>query len=88
MSEQAKPVAWMTEAPDGSPMLWPTREEAASYCAEDESPVPLYAARQPLTAEQIWFAVGNALDDSMVKLRDVLPLARAIERAHGIGGAV
>jgi hypothetical protein len=65
---EQKPSAWMTEAPDGSPMLWPTREEAASYCGEDESPVALYAeppaasapASQPLTEAQI-VAAARAL---------------------------
>lgn len=85
MIEQAKPVAWMTEALDGSPMLWPTREEAASYCAEDESPVPLYVARQPLTVDQIkaiW--MQHPLTDPG---RLLVPFVRDIERAHGIGGA-
>ena len=41
--------------------------------------------RKPLTDEQVWNLVGAKLDDSMVKLKDVLPIARAIERAHGIG---
>ena len=37
-----QPVAWMTEAEDGTPMLWPTRDEATHYCAEDEQPTALY----------------------------------------------
>ena len=38
-----QPVAWMTEAEDGTPMLWPTRTEALHYCADDEHPTALYA---------------------------------------------
>lgn len=33
-------VAWMTH--HEPPMLFPTREEAAAYCADDEQPLPLY----------------------------------------------
>ena len=44
LAAQGEPVAWMTEAPDGTPMLWPTRTEACQYCDDDEHPTPLYAA--------------------------------------------
>jgi len=33
-------VAWMTH--HEPPMLFPTKEEAASYCDDDEQPIPLY----------------------------------------------
>lgn len=40
-------VAWMTH--HEPPMLFPTREEAAAYCADDEQPLPLYT--HPLRAD-------------------------------------
>lgn len=43
----AEPVAWMTHHDE--PMLFPTEEEARSYCDDDEQPIPLYAA--PVTAQ-------------------------------------
>ncbi len=39
-------VAWMTHHDE--PMLFPTRAEAITHCADDEEPIPLYAA--PVTA--------------------------------------
>jgi hypothetical protein len=43
MSNRARtPDAWATHHDE--PMFFPTREEAALYCDEDESPIPLYAA--------------------------------------------
>jgi hypothetical protein len=52
---KSEAVAWMTHHDE--PMLFPTREEAASYCADDEEPIPLAAPqeaveRQPLTGWQ------------------------------------
>jgi hypothetical protein len=35
-----KPDAWMTEHESGS-MLWPTREEALTYCDEHNEPIAL-----------------------------------------------
>lgn len=55
------------------------------YTIDEPLPAEPAPALVPLTSDQVWQAVGTALDDSMVKLRDVLPLARAIERAHNIG---
>ncbi|HGM6769883.1 TPA: hypothetical protein ACKQAW_000403 [Stenotrophomonas maltophilia] len=37
-----KPVAWMTHHDE--PLLYPTFQEAAAYCDDDEPPIPLYAA--------------------------------------------
>ena len=39
------------------------------------------SAAPTLTDIEIWMLVGDKLDDSMVKLKDVLPIARAIEAA-------
>ena len=44
LAAQPEPVARMTEAPDGTPMLWPTHAEACQYCDDGEHPMPLYAA--------------------------------------------
>jgi|GEM_PF-2676217 len=42
----AEPVAYLTRNEDGDPaMLFFDRTEAATYCADDEQPEPLYAAR-------------------------------------------
>lgn len=35
-----EPVAWMTKHDE--PMLFPSLDEAASFCDEDEQPAPLY----------------------------------------------
>ena len=32
----------MTESNNGNPMLWPTLDEALTYCGEDEKPIELY----------------------------------------------
>lgn len=37
---KAEAVAWMTH--HDTPMLFPTREEAAQYCDDDEEPIPLF----------------------------------------------
>ena len=85
-----QPVAWMTEAEDGTPMLWPTRTEAVHYCADDEQPTALYT--QPTNAA----LTDSALLDMAADFRsqylhggvtfdefDALGFARAVELAHG-----
>lgn len=44
-------VAWMTH--HDVPMLYPTFEEAAAYCDEDEPPIPLYTKPQPAKPEAV-----------------------------------
>lgn len=53
-----QPVAWMTEAENGTQMLWPTRDEARCYCADDEQPIALYT--QPVLR---WVRVGERLPE-------------------------
>ena len=81
---QLQPKAWGVFNENGFAHIYQSRETADIFGKS----IPLYAASQasasPLTDEQIWQHVGTKLDDSMVKLKDVLPIARAIERAHGI----
>ena len=55
----AEPVAWMTHHDE--PMLFPTDEEARSYCDDDEQPIPLYAA--PVAAQPD--LTQQTLDDVM-----------------------
>lgn len=55
----AEPVAWMTHHDE--PMLFPTDEEARSYCDDDEQPIPLYAA--PVAAQPD--VTQQTLDDVM-----------------------
>ena len=45
----AQPVAWMTH--HEPPMIFPDKQEAESYCDEEDGPpVPLYADPQPVIA--------------------------------------
>ena len=37
-----RPVAWMTEAEDGTLMLWSDYLEGANFCDDGEVPAPLY----------------------------------------------
>ena len=61
----------------------PALDEALDAWQVWQSPPAL--AEKPAMPElsdiEIWMLVGDQLDDSMVKLKDVLPIARAIERA-------
>ena len=43
----AEPVACIVEASDGANMVWPIADldEARTYCADDEEPVPLYTLK-------------------------------------------
>lgn len=54
----AEPVAWMTHHDE--PMLFPTEDEARSYCDDDEQPIPLYAA--PVAAPVSADPMGMALE--------------------------
>ncbi|MGL4297364.1 MAG: hypothetical protein ACRCTG_16770 [Aestuariivirga sp.] len=81
---EQEPVAWV--APNFG-FLFPDREAALRYLENIEShdaPWPIYThpqpKREPLTDEQIkdiWRGSSHM---------DVIAVARAIERAHGIGG--
>lgn len=43
----SEPLACIVEASDGANMVWPIADldEARTYCADDEEPVPLYALK-------------------------------------------
>jgi len=72
---EQEPVAWMNAAMDMTYTYGP-------YHSDD---IPLYLhpqpPRQPLTDEQMKTIVGNVAD-----IGGSIRIARAIERAHGIGG--
>ena len=74
-----EPVAWMTHGNDLLPLFHKNKQAAFGWGA---NPRPLYTTppkREPLTDEEI----------SMIFIycgRDKETFARAIERAHGIGG--
>ena len=50
-----EPVAWMTHHDE--PMLYPTFQEAAAYCDDDEPPIPLYAS-QPAQAVDLGMPIA------------------------------
>ena len=43
------PVAWLTYMKNDEVGLWPTYEEACSYCEDEVFPTPLYAAPKEST---------------------------------------
>src|SRR5690606_29732432 len=43
--DDGEAVAWMTHHVE--PMIFPTRDEAATHCADDEQPIPLYTRPAP-----------------------------------------
>lgn len=79
-TDTQKPVAWMTHHDE--PMLFPTDEEARSYCDDDEQPIPLYAA--PVAAQPE--VTQQTLDDVMagIPARDaeIEALRKEIEALH------
>lgn len=82
-SRQVEPVAWMKS--DGAI----TTDAYRASCWRDvHSVTPLYTAppkREPLTEKQIESAVCAAYVEKALTRYDIA-IARAIERAHGIGG--
>lgn len=80
MSDADKPVAWMDIDSDGN------RLTVRQWSDGNRDEVPLYInppQRRPMTDEQIeevFFDMGQ-----FAKI-DLKAFARAIERAHGIGG--
>jgi hypothetical protein len=93
MSEAEKsPFGYVvtTNVPESSPyrhLFYKPDEINTAYLDNVLYSTPVFASPQslkPLTDEQVWQAVSPAFEHSEVRLRDVLPLARAIERAHGI----
>jgi hypothetical protein len=88
--ENAEPVAWMRSGGAGSPVV--TEEFLRAHPEyRHEYVLPLYAAptqpqRKPLTDEEIddiLWPSHQIMQDSAWYIRE---FARAIERAHGIGG--
>ena len=87
----SEPVAWGMPQPDGAILDVITPEEHAR--AAGEYTVPLYThppQRKPLTDEEIWreyqglWPFHPAAEPKLAA--DIAAFARAIERAHGIGG--
>jgi hypothetical protein len=79
--KQAEPVAWVL--PDLLPVFsFKTAQLWKRPFAEDQ--IPLYTAppqRKPLTEEEIYEMYSEPSSDA-----EMVEFARAIERAHGIGG--
>lgn len=73
-------VAWMTHHDE--PMLFPTREEAADYCDEDEQPIALYAA--PVAAAPVELAITDGDRAVLQRLHDALPTAGVNGWAKGV----
>ena len=47
--KEGGPVAWLTYMKNDDVGLWPTYEEACSYCEDEVFPTPLYAAPKETT---------------------------------------
>ena len=47
--KEGGPVAWLTYMKNDEVGLWPTYEEACSYCEDEVFPTPLYAAPKEST---------------------------------------
>lgn len=82
-SNSTEPVAWMVYTLDGKSAF--VTDNPADF-TQDHQALPLYTTppqRQPLTKEEI----ANITASVPLKLSSefVLSIARAIERAHGIG---
>lgn len=81
---QTDPVAWMVYTLDGKSAF--VTDNPAAFTPGHRA-LPLYTAppkREPLTDEQIQECVGK-VDDARLS-GPITDFARAIERAHGIGG--
>jgi len=72
---EAEPVAWFDPDDFTRTVSKPTEKEHA--------PLYTHPPRRPLADEEIWDIAGNCLDSVAGRLQ----FARAIERAHKIGGA-
>lgn len=60
------PVAYMTHHDE--PMLFTTHAEAASYCDDDEEPIPLYASpptAEPVAGEPNWRPFGLTVEHAL-----------------------
>lgn len=87
-NKMVQPVAWQSWNDTHGYGYWATESEALLYCAKDFDPVPLYAAPQqpapqPLTDEQIDAICDQVFQQHQHTCGSLI--ARAIERAHGIG---
>lgn len=83
---QAEPVAWMVYTLDGQSAF--VTDNPADFTPEHRA-LPLYTAppkREPLTEEELVGMTCECIEDGTFDMRCALDLARAIERAHGIGG--
>ena len=85
---EQEPVAWMQEMPVSGNEERSVRMTTVKMVADEwDNPIPLYLAptlRNPLTEDQIvdiWAGVSMGYDDQI----NIIELARALERAHGIG---
>lgn len=80
------PVAWLVQYSNKHEFVWGQKPQ---WIADAIGIEPLYTTpqRQPLTDEEIrLIAWGDFGVDQKKHLAEVLPLARAIEAAHGIKG--
>lgn len=78
-----EPVAWLYTDAKGRPAMVFTKK--APY----EDAVPLYTAppqRTPLTDEEIKYCEKQSMINGALPFEQRVLFARAIERAHGIGG--
>ena len=77
--QDKKPVVWVS--PQWPDLVW--AEDGFSEI-QIEGWAPLYAAKTPLTEQEIHSLCGTAERDEMMRHMAIY-IARAIERAHGIG---
>jgi hypothetical protein len=83
-------VAWMTHHDE--PMLFPTREECADYCDDDEQPIPLYAGAAPAVDAEVRNYAMAALSvfERMAETSAVIEgvnVAAMVERGRRLSGA-
>lgn len=84
-SRQVKPVAWMVYTLDGKSAF--VTDNPADFTPEHRA-LPLYTAppkREPLTDAHLT-ALCRVHWDRQANILDHIAYARAVERAHGIGG--
>lgn len=85
MTETTTPIAWMVYTLDGKSAF--VTDNPADFTQAHQA-LPLYTTppqREPLTEKQIESAVCAAYVEKALTRYDIA-IARAIERAHGIGG--
>ena len=83
--DEQEPVAWLITHHENPPVLTFNRSD---YQSERFVKTPLYAPppkRQPLSEKEIE-AIDKSIDKYMALKNAKLIFARAIEKAHGIGG--